>query len=210
LTGFFVRSIFVHFYSPVKTRNGYSLLLLMLLLLGACGREAVEPTLEPELPVPSKTPTAIVVEPTAAPATEQPEATIATPYNAAVTPLQAELGLPADTVIALHQTGGFAGVDILTIIYEDGRIDLPDGQQASAPPEDVAGQLAALNAAGFFEMTQPASKPICCDHFTYTLYARDGDRENVITVSGGDPDLAPDLLEFILALQSLAVDAPES
>ena len=163
--------------------------------------EAVtDPVADPEESI-TPTPTA-----TQLPATALPPA----PAGPDVTPLQAQLDLPAGTVIALRQTGGFAGVDNLYIYYEDGRIDTPAGEQVTVTAEDMAAQLATLDAAGFFEMTQPKSKPICCDHFTYTLYARDGDRENVITVSGGDPDLAPELLEIILALQSLAVEAEGS
>lgn len=195
---------------PVKARSGYALLLLVTLLLGACGGASGDPTLEPELPAPSKTPIVSATDPIVTTATEPAEATTATPDSSGVTPLQARLALPAGTVIGLHQTGGFAGVDDRTIYYADGRIDMPDGRRASVPPEEVADHLAALDAAGFFDMILPKPEPICCDHFTYTLYARDGDRENVITVSGGDPELAPELLEVILALQGAAVDAEES
>jgi hypothetical protein len=122
------------------------------------------------------------------------------------TALQSELDLPPGTSIALHQTGGFAGADNWWIFYDDGLIDTPSGEQLTVTPEKVADQLAELDAAGFFEMQQPDSKPICCDHFTYTLYARNSDRENSITISGGDADLSPELATVIQALQTWAAN----
>lgn len=155
------------------------------------------------------TPTQTTTEILTAVQTTVPElvATETTSIPEQPTPLQVQLGLPAGTVIALHQTGGFAGVDNLWIFYDDGLVQTPTGQEITGAPEEVTAQVAALQAASFFEMVQPKPEPICCDHFSYTLYARDGDQENAISVSGGDPDLAPELLEIIRALQISAEEA---
>lgn len=184
----------------------------MALLLGACDAAIEEPTAAPATIAGPSRPAVTIALPVATdtlgddqPSAVATEVTLPSPTTPQATPLQSELGLPAGTSIALHQTGGFAGVDNWWIYYSDGLINTPASEQASVAPEEVAGQLAALDAAGFFEMTQPDSKPICCDHFTYTLYAHDGDRENLITISGGDADLSSELAAIIQVLQTLPV-----
>ena len=226
MTGFDLQVGLGHLFSRVVGRRGELGLALVVLVLSACAGPGDEPTLglstvtsaplaSVETETPAATPTEVATMIAEETATTMPEetATVA-PAEAEVedtiTPLQAELGLPAGTAIALQQTGGFAGVDNLWIFYGDGTIVTPSGEALYVAAKDVGDQLAALDAAGFFEMAQPKPKAICCDHFSYTLYARDGDRENVITLSGGDPDLPPELMDNILNLQNLAAEAAGS
>lgn len=231
LTGFRIVDISKRLVTRGAPYGFWPGLLALALLLSACAGPGDEPTVGAgetvtALPTPTATDEPVTASATAA-ATETP-AKVATEVAAEPTTasdptatgegarppertaLQIKLDLPAGTAISLHQTGGFAGVDDLYIFYDDGRILLPSGERATIPAEEVAAQVSALDAMGYFDMDRPEKKPICCDNFNYTLYARHGEREQVMTVNWGDPDLSPELMAFILALQEMAVEAGES
>ena len=113
-----------------------------------------------------------------------------------------------EPVIIFHQEGGFAGVDLTWSIYANGLIVTPDGEEISVAPAVVDELLELIEQIGFFELVQPKPSNICCDFFTYTLAVSNGDLNNVITFSGGDPNIPAGLSEAVSAVQLIIAQQP--
>lgn len=105
--------------------------------------------------------------------------------------------------IILHQQGGFAGVDLTWSIYKHGQIVTPDKEEHWVDPAVVVELLEVIAQTGFFELEQEKPKNICCDFFTYTLAANNGEQNNIITFSDGDPNLPPGLSDAVSVVKQL-------
>jgi len=186
---------------------------LLLLISTACAGPSSEPAAPPleatvSEPLQDDTPsaTATTASPTPIPAATSAPTLPAATSAPTLMPDDISEDTPEETgepVIIFHQEGGFAGVDLTWSIYANGLIVTPDGEEISVAPAVVDEILELIEQIGFFEIVQPKPKNICCDFFTYTLAVTNGDLKNVITFSGGDPNIPAGLAEAVSAVQLL-------
>ncbi len=109
-----------------------------------------------------------------------------------------------DALIALHRSGGFAGVDEQWLIYADGRIEGPEGVQQQVEPEQVQALLETITTNEFFALDD-SYVPLdsCCDRFSYELTVRlDNNQKTVRTVDDA-PDQPQQLTQILNAVNVL-------
>lgn len=95
-------------------------------------------------------------------------------------------GVSTDFEVTYRREGGFAGISQEWMIFPDGRIVAPDGQEMLAPAEDVIALLAKLKALELLALSENYSDDdACCDLFIYTVTFRIGDETTVLQTSDG-------------------------
>lgn len=112
-----------------------------------------------------------------------------------------------DAAIIFHRSGGFAGVDQQWMIYIDGRIEQPGGQQVQADEQQVKTLLEAIDAAGFFELKNsyiPLNS--CCDRFTYAITVQQDDKVKTVTTIDASPDAPQELQQIIDEIGKLIIN----
>jgi hypothetical protein len=122
-------------------------------------------------------------------------------------PLEDEsLELFEEATLSYQRSGGFAGLDETWLIYGDGRIVEPNGNETLIEPEQVAQLLVDLEEAGFFQL-DPTYEPEnpCCDRFTYVLTAQVGERANRMSAVDG-VESVPEELWDSLAIVRLFIE----
>jgi len=125
--------------------------------------------------------------------------------SVAITPSAELTFLPDEIVITLRQEGGFAGLDHVWILYQDGRIEMNGELSGQLSAKELALLLDSIEQSGFFEFDHPESGSFCCDFFTFSITATVGDKSHSISVSDGDPGIPAGVNEIIsLLLQSFA------
>ena len=177
-------------------------------LLAAC-QPAGDVSTPPMAPTPTNIPTDIVSTmepPSMIPSlTDSPETKATEKTPEAVTASAKLTSLPDMVFITLRQEGGFAGLDHIWILYQDGRIEKNGELSRQLSTQELALLLDSIEQSGFFEFDHPESGPFCCDFFTFTITATVGDKSHSISVSDGDPGIPAGVNEIIsLLLQSFA------
>lgn len=112
-------------------------------------------------------------------------------------------GVSTDIVITFQREGGFAGINQEWLIFPDGRVIGPGGQEMQAPPEDVIALLAKSAQIESTSMEKSyAPDDACCDKFIYNIIVKVGDQETRIrTTDGADhPDQVSSLFTGIQGL----------
>jgi hypothetical protein len=105
---------------------------------------------------------------------------------------------PDNAVVIFHRSGGFAGLDQQWMIYADGRIESPGGEQQEVDPESVQALFETIQSAGFFELDDSyVPEDTCCDRFTYTVTVQLGDRSKTLVTIDASPT-QPDELTMII------------
>jgi hypothetical protein len=128
----------------------------------------------------------------------------ATEPSKAITPSVDVTANPDEVVIILHQEGGYAGIDDVRILYQDGRIEKNGELSGQLSAQELFLLLETLDQSSFFELDHPEPGNFCCDFFTLTVSATVGDKFNAISISNGDPDLPAEINEIIsLLLQAI-------
>jgi hypothetical protein len=114
------------------------------------------------------------------------------------------VNVPDDAAIIFHRGGGFAGVDERWIIYPDGRIEGPAGEQRQVKPEQVQALLETIQAAGFFDLDN-SYVPLntCCDRFTYAITVQVGDKTKTVRTIDASPTQPEQLTTIINAIGEL-------
>jgi hypothetical protein len=166
-------------------------MLVLLLLLPACVPR--EPEAAPTPPVASPTRLLSPVDPTAT-------------KESSLSPDPSE---SETAVIVLHQEGGLAGVENEWSIHADGRVLTNSGAELQVESEKVTELLETIEQAGFFDLERPEPANVCCDFFTFTLTVRNGESENVVVISEGDPSIPEGLSTALAAVQELILSASE-
>lgn len=93
-------------------------------------------------------------------------------------------------MIVYDRSGGFAGKSEGWTIYADGRVVSSNGKSGQVSPEEVAGLLRQVDAAGFFSWRDSyLPKNTCCDRFTDKLTVRTvGQTKTVTTVDAASEE----------------------
>jgi hypothetical protein len=185
----------------------YFVVFIVVLLAGCASTGDVTTT--PTPPAITNTPTEIVstIKPLStvpsspdAPVTKSTEMT-----SRGITPSVDYTTLPDKVVITLRQEGGFAGLDQVWILYQDGRILMNGELSGQISAQELSLLQNSIDQSGFFEFDHPEAGNFCCDFFTFTITATMGDRSHSISISDGDPDLPGNINEIIsVLLQSLS------
>jgi hypothetical protein len=116
-------------------------------------------------------------------------------------------GVSTDIVITYQREGGVAGITQEWVIYPDGKIIAPGGQEMKVPPHEVIALLAKaaeIESSSLKESYVPDDA--CCDQFIYTIIVKVGDQDTTIRTSDGaeQPDQLTSLLTSIEDLLSQA------
>lgn len=180
---------------------GFLFLVFSSAVAGCVPSSAVQPTttrgVPTLLPSPSitevntRTPTSI---PTKTPTTAVPESS-----PSEIPPTTSTTPLPADVVIAIHQTGGFAGVNNSWLIYRDGKIQENGRIIGSLSEKELDALLDEIGRSGFFDFHHPDAGSFCCDFFTITVTVVEDSGTHTISISDGDPDV-PSHINNMIAL----------
>jgi hypothetical protein len=107
-------------------------------------------------------------------------------------PDQAVLGIGAEPVIVFQRSGGFAGGAEQWSIYATGKITKRNGGELSIDPAQVTALLDAIQAAGFYDLTQSSIKGAisnCKDCYTYQLTINGEGKANTLTFQDGAKDV---------------------
>jgi hypothetical protein len=115
--------------------------------------------------------------------TELPAETPASTSDRGLDPAVPEpVSLPEGVVLSYQRSGGIAGMDESWLVYEDGRIEGPDGLVSNSEPAQVEQLLADLEEAGFFGLdSQTTPENPCCDRYVYVLTVRAGEQAQQMT-----------------------------
>ena len=183
-------------------------LAFIVVILAGCASTGDEPTVSIS-PETTETPDGIGSTrkpPSITPSPSQPQSAASTVTSStAITPSVETTSSPDKVVITLRQEGGFAGLDNVWILYQDGRIEKNGELSGQLSAQELSLLLNSIDQSGFFEFDHPESGPFCCDFFTFTITATVGDKSNSISVSDGDPDIPANINEIIsVLLQSLS------
>jgi len=146
------------------------LLVLITLLLAACGGPKAAPTARPAC-------------------AEIPAATFQK---------TADDGIAAGAVIVYERSGGNDCVDDVWSIFPDGRITGVSGsKQASATvtAEEVSAMLKDIAALGFFKLVS-TKHTACRECFTYHITVKDGDKVLTVAAVDGGTDTPTDFWQI--------------
>jgi hypothetical protein len=110
-----------------------------------------------------------------------------------------------EPVISFHQSGGFAGVNRQWQIYADGRVVDGGGKTTRADVQAVERLRASIRDSGFFEFagSYMPKQPMCCDHYSYVITVRDGERSHTVATLSQAPAAPAELFEIITSIQNL-------
>jgi len=116
-------------------------------------------------------------------------------------------GVSTDIEITYQRQGGVAGITQEWVIYPDGQIIGPGGQEMKVPPQEVIALLAKaaeIEPSSLKESYVPDNA--CCDQFIYTIIVKVGDQETLVRTSDGaeQPEQLTSLLTGIEDLLSRA------
>ena len=193
------------------------ILLLLALLLAACGTSETEPTaaqgeITKVAPGPSLSVSESVIAPTwtAMPTKEPPQATAEPTMTAAVkasqtpsestkTPIEA----PNEPVIIFQQEGGIMGMMKTWEIFADGTVASEGTSLCQVDPAMVQILQGTASDIGFFDAAYTPPKNFCCDFFTFTLTISSDDEVNTVVVSDGDPNMPLEIRELISSVQEV-------
>jgi hypothetical protein len=155
--------------------RAFSLFVLIMLLLAACGGSSATPTARPACP-------------------EIPAATFQK---------NADDGMAAGAVVVYERTGGNDCVDDVWRIYPDGRIEGVSGsKQASATltAEEVSAMLADIDAQGFFKL--PSTKhTACAECFTYHITVKRADQVKTVAAVDGGTDTPTEFWQIYASIK---------
>lgn len=150
--------------------RAFSLFVLIMLSLSACGGQSTAPTALPACP-------------------EIPAATFQK---------NADDGVAAGAVIVYERSGGNDCLDDVWSIYPDGRIVGVSGSKqatASVTAEEVSAMLADIDAQGFFKL--PSTKHTACrECFTYHITVKQGDQVKTVAAVDGGTDTPTDFWQI--------------
>jgi hypothetical protein len=191
-------------------------LTILALLLAACsagGESDANPNLEETLPA-AATDVAATLEPALTTAATDVATVVApvlteTAFDCESLPeitTEGEDGVtvPENAVAVFQKTGGFAGVEETTTIYQDGHIENNKGETLEAPPEAIALLVSTAVDAGFFDLERSyVPENHCCDFFNYSLTIRDCEKAHTVITADEVPGTPAELWQIIDTVQSL-------
>ncbi len=120
------------------------------------------------------------------------------------------INIAVDVAIIFRRSGGFAGVDEQWVIYTDGRIERPVGEQGKVDEQQVQTLLESIEDAGFFDLND-SYIPVntCCDRFTYVITVQHNNQTKTVTTIDAAPDSPPELWQTIDAIVNLITNASQ-
>ena len=116
-------------------------------------------------------------------------------------------GVSTDIVITYQRQGGVAGITQEWVIYPDGKIIGPGGQEMKVPPQEVIALLAKaaeIESSSLKESYVPDNN--CCDQFIYTIIVKVGDQETKVRTSDG-AEQPEQLTSFLTGIEELLSQA---
>lgn len=119
--------------------------------------------------------------------------------------------LPPDVLAVYHKSGGFAGLDETTTIYQGGLVEvtgrrLPNGASVKLD-EPMLQPVRRMFESQEFADLETSYRALGADLFTYTITARDrnGNMKTVTAMDGsGYPDFLGQLIVMLEQLRDLA------
>ena len=121
-------------------------------------------------------------------------------------PDQAAMELEAEPVIVFERGGGIAGVTEQWSIYATGKVSKQNGEELTVGPAQVTALLAAIQAAGFYDMKAGPSignPGSCKDCFTYKLTVNRDEKPYSITAQEGAKDIPEAFWNLIKQINDL-------
>ena len=109
-----------------------------------------------------------------------------------------------DATIVLHRSGGFAGVDEQWLMYADGQIEGPEGEQQQVEPEQVQAVLEIITTNNFFALDD-SYVPLdsCCDRFSYALTVQLHNNQKTVRTIDDAPEQPQQLTQVLNAVNAL-------
>lgn len=93
----------------------------------------------------------------------------------------------SQVVIEYRREGGLTGKAEAFTIYADGTLEREDGTTRLLDPAQLDAALTAVDAAGFFDLSIPASTGVCNDCYTYIVTVNyDGKTNTITAVDNGE------------------------
>ena len=121
-----------------------------------------------------------------------------------------ESGSSTDSSLTYQREGGIAGINQEWIIFSDGRVIAPDGQEMQVSQQEAADLLsrsAEIEPSSLSKSYVAGDE--CCDQFFYTIIIKVAGQETTVHTSDGanHPEAITLLIEEIESLVSTAEPA---